>query len=74
MMYPAYYPAWVLEEIPDTDYPDASGGRLSSPRTAYREHSYVASTGEFDQDLTDTFSSRYHSRAEARLHHQKGSR
>jgi len=25
--YPAYYPAWVLEEIPDTDYPDATGIR-----------------------------------------------
>ena len=50
MMYPAYYPAWVLEEIPDTDYPDASGGRLSSPRTAYFGNIRTAlSTGEFEQ-------------------------
>lgn len=28
MQYPAYFPAWALEEIPDTDYPDASGKRL----------------------------------------------
>ena len=50
MMYPAYYPSWVLEEIPDTDYPDASGGRLSSPRTAYFGNIRTSlSTGEFEQ-------------------------
>ena len=50
MMYPAYYPAWVLEEIPDTDYPDASGGRLSSPHTAYFGNIRTSlSTGEFEQ-------------------------
>ena len=50
MMYPAYYPAWVLEEIPDTDYPDASGGRLSSPCTAYFGNIRTSlSTGEFEQ-------------------------
>ena len=26
--FPAYYPAWVLEAIPDWDYPNASGERL----------------------------------------------
>lgn len=26
--YPMYYPSWVLEQVPDTDYPDASGDRL----------------------------------------------
>ena len=50
MMFPAYYPAWVLEEIPDPDYPDASGGRLSSPRTAYFGNIRTSlSTGEFEQ-------------------------
>lgn len=29
-MFPAYYPAWVLEQVPDTDYPDASGDRLTA--------------------------------------------
>ena len=29
MMYPAYFPGWVLDEIPDPDYPRASGTRLS---------------------------------------------
>lgn len=28
--YPMYYPAWVLEEVPDPDYPDAKGSRLIS--------------------------------------------
>ena len=27
--FPAYFPAWVLEEVPDPDYPDASGIRLA---------------------------------------------
>ena len=50
MMYPAYFPAWVLEEIPDTDYPDASGERISSPRTAYFGNVRTSlSTGEFEQ-------------------------
>lgn len=29
--YPAYYPAWVLDQVPDTDYPDDSGMRLAIP-------------------------------------------
>lgn len=28
--YPMYYPSWVLEEVPDLDYPDATGDRLIS--------------------------------------------
>lgn len=27
--FPAYYPAWVLEEVPDLNYPDATGMRLA---------------------------------------------
>jgi TonB-linked SusC/RagA family outer membrane protein len=27
--FPAYFPAWVLEQVPDTDYPDASGKRYA---------------------------------------------
>ena len=27
--FPAYFPAWVLEEVPDPHYPDASGKRLA---------------------------------------------
>lgn len=28
--YPIYYPSWVLEQVPDLDYPGASGDRLLS--------------------------------------------
>lgn len=31
-LYPAYYPSWVLEEVPDLDYPDATGDRLATTR------------------------------------------
>ncbi len=27
--FPAYFPDWVLKEVPDTDYPDASGKRYA---------------------------------------------
>ena len=50
MMYPAYFPAWVLEEIPDWDYPEATGERLASPRTAYWKNAYTSlSMGDFEQ-------------------------
>jgi TonB-linked SusC/RagA family outer membrane protein len=29
--FPAYFPAWVLEEVPDLDYPDATGWRRAAP-------------------------------------------
>lgn len=29
--FPAYFPAWVLEQVPDTDYPDATGWRRATP-------------------------------------------
>ncbi|MCQ2162525.1 MAG: TonB-dependent receptor [Bacteroidales bacterium] len=32
--FPAYYPAWLLEQIPDWDYPNASGDRLVTPAQA----------------------------------------
>lgn len=28
--YPMYYPSWVLEQVPDLDYPNATGDRLLS--------------------------------------------
>ncbi len=50
MMYPAHFPAWVLEEIPDTDYPDASGERYSSSKTAYFGNPYPnLAKGSFEQ-------------------------
>jgi TonB-linked SusC/RagA family outer membrane protein len=41
--FPAYFPAWVLESIPDLDYPDATGMRLS------------ASVGEFTGNPYSSF-------------------
>ena len=41
MMYNAYYPEWALEEIPDTDYPDATGRRLASAKEAYTGNPYT---------------------------------
>lgn len=38
MMYPAYYPSWLLEEIPDTDYPDDNGDRIASSKSAYYDN------------------------------------
>lgn len=39
-MYPAYYPAWVLEQVPDIDYPDASGDRLAAAQNDARGNPY----------------------------------
>lgn len=38
MMYPAYYPDWLLDEIPDTDYPDRRGDRIASSNTAFYDN------------------------------------
>lgn len=38
MMYPAYYPDWILDEIPDTDYPDQRGDRIASASGAYYDN------------------------------------
>lgn len=48
--FPAYFPAWVLEEIPDTDYPDAKGDRLSSRLAEYTDNPYNQMfQGDFNQ-------------------------
>jgi TonB-linked SusC/RagA family outer membrane protein len=39
--YPAYFPAWVLEMVPDTDYPDASGVRYSANFGEYTGNPYT---------------------------------
>lgn len=52
--YPMYYPAWVLEEVPDLDYPDASGDRLISEADQQTNNPYYSlMRGRFLQ-LTDT--------------------
>lgn len=48
--YPMYYPAWVLQQVPDLDYPDASGDRLYSEadQTTYNPY-YEMMRGRFIQ-------------------------
>lgn len=38
--YPAYFPEWVLEEVPDPDYPDASGIRYANNLGEYLSNPY----------------------------------
>ena len=52
--YPMYYPAWVLDEVPDLDYPEASGPRLMSEADQTTGNPYYQMMkGSFIQ-LTDT--------------------
>ncbi len=48
--FPAYFPAWVLEEVPDLDYPDATGMRHSQAYGEYTGNPYnTLNNGEFRQ-------------------------
>jgi TonB-linked SusC/RagA family outer membrane protein len=48
--FPAYFPAWVLEEVPDLDYPDETGERLSSQLDEFTGNPYgVMNQGDFNQ-------------------------
>lgn len=52
--YPMYYPAWVLEQVPDLDYPQDSGDRLISEADQTTGNPYFQMmAGKFIQ-LTDT--------------------
>jgi TonB-linked SusC/RagA family outer membrane protein len=52
---PAYYPAWVLEQVPDTDYPDATGDRFSYPVGEYTDNPYYSlNSGQFNKELGST--------------------
>lgn len=39
--FPAYYPAWVLEQVPDPDYPNEKGDRISSSLGDFYGSPYV---------------------------------
>ena len=61
MMYPAYYPAEVLERIPDWNYPGLAEDRLSNPNQAYVKNPYsVMATGDFLQTTTNNISTDIH--------------
>lgn len=40
--YPAYFPEWVLKEVPDPDYPNESGVRLSQNFGEYTGNPYTS--------------------------------
>lgn len=40
-MFPAYYPDWVLKEVPDPDYPDDTGRRLAQTVGSYHQNPYT---------------------------------
>jgi TonB-linked SusC/RagA family outer membrane protein len=50
--FPAYYPAWLLQGIPDYDYPNASGDRFAAPFGEYTGNPYTTmNSGQFNKDL-----------------------
>lgn len=52
---PAYYPAWVLEMVPDLDYPDATGDRFAYPVGEYTGNPYRSlKSGTMNKDLSST--------------------
>ena len=53
MMFPAYFPESALEQIPDLDYPEASGIRLSDNNGSYTANPYTTlASGDFLQTTT----------------------
>lgn len=48
-MFPAFYPAWVLEEVPDLDYPDATGQRLAATQDANDNPYTILNQGKFNE-------------------------
>lgn len=50
--FPAYFPEWVLQQVPDPTYPEDSGIRLANAFGEYTGNPYNSlNTGQFNQDL-----------------------
>lgn len=50
--FPAYFPDWVLKEVPDPDYPEASGIRLAQDFGEYTGNPYtLMNNGSFNRYL-----------------------
>ncbi|MEI7423287.1 MAG: TonB-dependent receptor [Prolixibacteraceae bacterium] len=50
--FPAYFPEWVLEQVPDLDYPNATGIRQAASFGEYTGNPYnTMNSGTFDQYL-----------------------
>jgi len=50
--YPAFFPAWVLDEVPDPDYPDATGMRYSTNNEYFTNPYNTFYSGSFNKTLT----------------------
>ncbi|MFT3752616.1 MAG: TonB-dependent receptor [Paludibacter sp.] len=51
--YPAYFPEWVLQEVPDPDYPEATGIRYADKIGEYFDNPYsIFYSGSFNKTLT----------------------
>ena len=49
--FPAYWPDWVLKEVPDPDYPNETGQRLSQAFGEYTGNPYnTVNRGQFNED------------------------
>ena len=54
MMFPAFYPSWVLEQFPDANYPNLVADRLAQNNGAYTNNPYnTLSSGNFTQTTTN---------------------
>lgn len=52
-MYPAYFPEWVLQEVPDPDYPNAKGIRYADKIGEFFDNPYsLFYSGSFQKNLT----------------------
>jgi TonB-linked outer membrane protein, SusC/RagA family/TonB-dependent outer membrane receptor, SusC/RagA subfamily, signature region len=52
---PAFYPAWVLQQVPDLNYPDATGDRYGFPSGEYTSNPYYnLHSGQFNKELGST--------------------
>lgn len=55
-VYPAYFPGWVLQEVPDPDYPDAKGIRYADKIGEFFDNPYSQFyNGSFRRHLTSKF-------------------
>jgi TonB-linked SusC/RagA family outer membrane protein len=53
--FPAYYPSWVLGQVPDIDYPNDHSDRLAAPFGEYTGNPYTTlKSGQFNKDLGST--------------------
>ena len=51
--FPAYYPEWVLQQVPDPNYPNDSGMRYAAAFGEYTGNPYnTMNMGQFNKDLT----------------------